>query len=293
LERGLLLEAQGKFADAVQAYRAAHAKDPSDTALNLRLGAAQVEAGLLEDAELTLQTVMRETPNSAEAEYFIGRLALARGRGPDALTHFDRALSLDGTQAIYHLYAARAALDMGNLGRTVDEAEAALSRDASMGDAYWVRGIVRMRSGAVRDALKDAKRALDLNPMRIDAYALMAECYDELRQLGEATQSYRIALSKDPQRGEWWYKFGRLSMDRGARADANEALEHARRIGDKMDPLPYWLSDVYRLSGELARASGDRKQAVVFFRRFLAIAPDGSLDRDDVRKLLMSWEVEL
>jgi hypothetical protein len=49
---------------------------------------------------------------------------------------------------------------------------------------------------------------------------------------------------------------------------------------------------VYRLSGELARSSGDRKQAVVFFRRFLAIAPDGSLDRDDVRKLLMSWEVE-
>ena len=49
------------------------------------------------------------------------------------------------------------------------------------------------------------------------ALALMAECYDELRQLGEATQSYRIALSKDPKRGEWWYKFGRMSMDRGAR----------------------------------------------------------------------------
>jgi tetratricopeptide (TPR) repeat protein len=293
LERGLILEAQGKYAEAVVAYRAAHAKDPADTALNMRLGAAQVEAGQLDDAELTLQSVMRETPNSAEAEYFSGRLALARGRGPDALTHIDRALSLDGTQAIYHLYAARAALDMGNLGRTIDEAEATLARDPSIGDAYWVRGIVRMRSGAVRDALKDAKRALDLNPMRIDAYALMAECYDELRQLGEATQSYRVALTKDPQRGDWWYKLGRLSMDRGARADAHEALEHARQLGDKIDPMPYWLPDAYRLSGELARTMGDRKQAIAFFRRFLAIAPDGALDRDDVRKLLMSWEVEL
>jgi cellulose synthase operon protein C len=293
LERGLLLEAQGKFDEAVKAYRAAHLKDPGDTALNLRLGAAQVEAGQLDDAEMTLQSVMREMPNSAEAEYFSGRLALARGRGPDALTHFDRALSLDGTQALYHLYAARAALDMGNLGRTLDEAEATLSRDASVGDAFWVRGIVRLRSGAVRDALKDAKRALDLNPLRHDAYALMAECYDELRQLGPAAQSFRIALTKDPQRGEWWYKFGRLSMDRGAKADANEALEQARRIGDKMDPMPYWLPDAYRLSGEQARASGDRKQAVALFRRYLAIAPDGALDREDVRKLLMSWEVEL
>jgi tetratricopeptide (TPR) repeat protein len=293
LERGLLLEAQGKWDEAASAYRAAHTKDPSDSALNLRLGAAQVEAGHLEDAELTLQTVMRETPNSAEAEYFSGRLALARGRGPDALTHFDRALSLDGTQAVYHLYAARAALDMGNLGRTLDEAEATLNRDPGMGDAYWVRGIVRMRSGAVKDALKDAKRALDLNPLRSDAYALMAECYDELRQLGDAAQSYRVALSKDPQRGEWWYKFGRLSMDRGARADASEALEHARQIGDKTDPPPYWLADAYRLSGEVARNMGDRKQAVTLFRRYLAVAPDGALDRDDVRKLLMSWEVEL
>jgi Tfp pilus assembly protein PilF len=150
-----------------------------------------------------------------------------------------------------------------------------------------------MRSGAVRDALKDAKRALDLNPLRIDAYALMAECYDELRQLADATQSYRIALSKDPQRGDWWYKLGRLSMDRGARAEANEALEHARRLGDKIDPMPYWVPDAYRLSGELARTMGDRKQAVAHFRRFLAIASDGALDRDDVRKLLMSWEVEL
>jgi predicted TPR repeat methyltransferase len=82
-------------------------------------------------------------------------------------------------------------------------------------------------------------------------------------------------------------------MDRGQRGDANEALQQARQLGDKIDPPPYWLSDVYRLSGELARTSGDRKQAVVFFRRYLAIAPDGSLDRDDVRKLLMSWEVEL
>ncbi|HEY2733404.1 MAG TPA: tetratricopeptide repeat protein, partial [Polyangiales bacterium] len=213
LERGQLLEAQGNYTTAVDNYRAAHQKDPSDTALTLRLGAAQVEANLLDDADQTLQTVMHETPNSSEAEYFLGRLALARGRGPDALTHFDRALSLDGTQAPYHLFAARAALEMGNLGRTIDEAEAALGRDPTLGDAYWVRGIVRMRSGAVKDALKDARHALELAPGRYDAYALMAECFDELRQLPQAAEAYQTALTKDPQRGEWWYKLGRLYLD--------------------------------------------------------------------------------
>jgi tetratricopeptide (TPR) repeat protein len=247
----------------------------------------------LEEADMTLQTVMKEMPNSAEAEYFIGRLALARGRGPDALTHFDRALSLDGAQAVYHLYAARAALDMANLGRTLEEAEAALTRDGSLGDAYWVRGIVRMRSGAVRDALKDAKKALELNPSRHDAYALMAECFDELRQLPQAAEAFHTALQKDPKRGEWWYKLGRLSLDMGARGEASEALDKAMSLGDKTDPRPWWLPDAYRLAGEMARASGNRKQAVTFFRRYLDIAPDGALDRDDVRKLLRSWDVDL
>jgi tetratricopeptide (TPR) repeat protein len=293
LERGELLEAEGKFDEAVATYKAARDKDPSDASIALRLGAAQVEAGKLDDADLTLQGVMRQMPNSAEAEYFTGRLALARGRGPDALTHFDRALSLDNSQALYHLYAARAALEMSNLGRTLEEAEGALERDGSLGDAYWIRGVVRMRSGAVKDALKDAKRALELNPSRYDAYALMAECYDELRQLPDAVNAYHMALEKDPQRGEWEYKLGRLSLDMGARGEAEIALNKAIALGDKMDPMPYWLPDAYRLTGELARSQNNRKLAVTLFKRYLKIAPDGALDRDDVRKLLKSWDVDL
>ena len=293
LERGQLLEAQGMYEKAVEAYRAARDKDPSDTSLTLRLGAAQVEAGLLDDADQTLQTVIHETPNSAEAEYFSGRLALARGRGPDALTHFDRALSLDGAQAIYHLYAARAALEMANLGRTLEEAEAALARDAGLGDAFWIRGIVRMRSGAVKDALKDAKRALELSPARFDAYALMAECHDELRELPEAAAAYNTALAKDPLRAEWWYKLGRLYFDMGARPQGNEALGKALSLGDKKEPMPYWLPDAYRLAGEAARTSNNRKLAVTMFKRYLARAPDGAIDRADVRKLLKSWDVDL
>jgi tetratricopeptide (TPR) repeat protein len=223
----------------------------------------------------------------------MGRLALARGRGPDALTHFDRALSLDGAQAPYHLFAARAALEMGNLGRTLDEAEAALSRDPTLGDGYWVRGIVRMRSGAVKDALKDAKRALELSPGRFDAYALMAECYDELRQLPQAAESYLTALGKDPERGEWWYKLGRLYLDMGSRAQGNDALNKAMALGDKRDLMPYWLPDAYRLAGEIARGSNNRRLAVTLFKRYLKIAPDGALDRDDVRKLLKRWDVDL
>jgi hypothetical protein len=33
--------------------------------------------------------------------------------------------------------------------------------------------------------------------------------------------------------------------------------------------------------------------AVTLFKRYLKIAPDGALDRDEVAKLLKSWDVDL
>jgi tetratricopeptide (TPR) repeat protein len=293
LERGQLLEAQGLYDKAVENYRAALARDTKDTSLMLRLGAAQVESGQLDAADQTLDKVIHDTPNSADAEYYIGRVAFARGRGPDALTHFDRSLALDGTQPAYHLYAARAALEMNNLGRTVDEAEATLDRDPKSGDAFWVRGVVRLRSGAVKDALKDGARALELNPKRIEAQALMAECYDELRQLPQAVAAYQLALAADGTRGEWWYKLGRVYIDQGTRGQGAEALEKAIKLGDPIDPPPYWLADSYRLLGDLARASNNRKAAVTAYKRYLQLSPPGALDRADVTKVLRGWNVEL
>jgi tetratricopeptide (TPR) repeat protein len=293
LERGQLLEAQGAYDKAVEIYQVALEKDAKDTSLMLRLGAAQVESGQLDAADQTLDKVVHDTPNSADAEYYIGRLAFARGRGPDALTHFDRALGLDSTQATYHLYAARAALEMNNLGRTLDEAEATLDRDPKSGDAFWVRGAVRLRSGAVKDALKDAARALELNPKRVEAQALMAECYDELRQLPQAIATYQLALAADPSRGEWWYKLARVYLDQGTRAAGSEALEKAIKAGESVDPPPYWLGDSYRLVGDLARSANNRKAAVTAYKRFLQVSAPGALDRADVTKLLRDWNVEL
>ena len=77
-------------------YRAALEKDANNMSLVLRLGAAQVLANQLDEAEQTLAKVIREIPNSAEAEYFIGRISFARGRTADALALVQRAIAHAG-----------------------------------------------------------------------------------------------------------------------------------------------------------------------------------------------------
>jgi tetratricopeptide (TPR) repeat protein len=292
-QSGLLFEAKGDFKKAVEAYRSALEKDPGDNALLLRLGAAQVSSGDYDNAEQTLAKVVREMPNSAEAEYFIGRIAFARGRTPDALTHFDRAVGLEGTRGEFHLYVARASLEMGNLGRTLEEIQAAMNYDPNLGDAYWVRAVVRLRMGAVKDALNDLNKALKLNPGRTEAYAVRGDCYEQLRQLPEAIAAYRTALGRDPARGEWWYRLAMLGADSGNRGEADASVKRAIEIGDKTDPMPYWLPDAYRLAGENAEARSDRTGSIRLYKRYVEIAATAAIDRREIEKKLKGWGVEL
>jgi tetratricopeptide (TPR) repeat protein len=292
-QSGLLFEARGDFKKAAEAYGTALEKDKGDSSLLLRLGAAQVSAGDFDTAEQTLAKVIRELPNSAETEYFIGRIAFARGRTPDALTHFDRAVSLDGLKGEYHLYVGRASLEMGNLGRTLEEIQAAINFDPSLGDAYWVRAMVRLRMGAVKDSLKDLSKTLALNPARTEAYAVQGDCYEQLRQMPEAIHAYRTAIEKNPARGEWHYRLAMLEADTGNRAEADAAVKKSLELGDKMDPMPYWLPDAYRLAGENAEMRDDRTTAIRDYKRYITIASLAAIDHVQILKKLKAWGVQL
>jgi len=293
VERGRLFEAKGDYLKAIESYRSALKRDPQNTDLMLRVGAAQVEANNLDAATETLNKVVAVIPNSAEAEHLIGRIAFARGRTPDALVHFDRAVSLNGTCAEYHLYAGRAALEMSNLGRTRDEAQAAIDRDPSVGDAYRLRGIVRLKTGASQDALKDLERALLLSPNRFETYAAMGDCYEEMRRLKDAVSSYKKVLEFDPDNGYYWYRLGGLELDSSNSTAARQALKRATTIGDAMPEMPKWLPDAHLLMGNTLRLAGKRESAIAHYKRYLAIASPSAIDRQEVEKNLRRWGIEM
>jgi tetratricopeptide (TPR) repeat protein len=170
---------------------------------------------------------------------------------------------------------------------------AALRFDAGLGDAYWVRAMVKLRMGAVKDALTDLAKALKLNPARIEAYATMGDCYEQLRRMDDAIKSYRTALERDPKHGVWWYRVAMLHADMGERSQAEPAVKRAIELGDEADPVPYWLPDAYRVAGEITDGRGDKGSAIRFYKRYLDIAPATAIDRRQIEKRLGEWGVQL
>ena len=222
-------------------------------------------------------------PNSAEAEYFIGRIAFARGRTPDALTHFDRARRRsDGTRArVPPVRCARVARRWAISGVRWKSRGRDQSRP-DLGDSYWVRAIVRLRMGAVKDALLDLTRRLCLT-RATEAYAVQGDCYEQLRKLPEAIAAYRTALDGDPARGEWWYRLGRCcSADFGNRGDAD--AESSARSSRRQDrSVAVLAAGAYRLAGENAEASTTRG-AIRLYKRYVEIAPTAAIDRSEIEK---------
>ncbi len=292
LERGLLFEATGQAERAVEFYQRALTESPDDPDLMLRLGAAQVAAGEMEDAEATLAQVQRALPASGEAEHFVGRIDFARGNFPQAVSHFERAIQLDQNRPEFYLYAAWGALETGNLGRALERVEDTLERDATMGDAYWIRGTVELRTGAARDALADFQRTRELRPTRIEAVAGMGDCYDQLRQVPQAITAYTEAVAASPNRGEWWFRLGRLQLDGSRTGDAIRSLSRSTELGEAEAHRPAWLPDAHRILGDAMKLANERTGAIEHYRRYLELAPASAIDRDSVRDSLADLGVE-
>jgi cellulose synthase operon protein C len=290
LERGQLLESRGDYASAAAAYKQALEARPHDTDLKLRLGAALVTAGRLEEAEAILPEVLKERPTSAEAEHFVGRVLLAKKETAQAVQHFERSIAFDALRAEYHLYLAWAYLDQNNLGAALTTVNKALERDPNLADARWILGRIQLRTGAVKDAVQSFQQTLKLKPGRIEAYANMGDAYDQLRDLPAAIRAYQDAVRHAPENADWWYRLGALHLDRGSRDEARVALAEAVLRGDRLIEKPTWLADAHRLYAEVLREGGRTSEAIEHYRVFLETAPNGHPDRPEVERIVTSGQ---
>jgi predicted Zn finger-like uncharacterized protein len=290
LERGQLLESRGDYSAAANAYRTALEARPHDTDLKLRLGAALVTAGRLEEAEAILPEVLKERPTSAEAEHFVGRLLFAKKETAQAVQHFERSIAFDALHAEYHLYLAWAYLDQANLGAALASINKALERDPNLGDARWILGRIQLRTGAVKDAVQNFQLALKLKPGRVEALANMGDAYDQLRDLNAAIRSYQEAVRQVPENGDWWYRLGTLHLDKGSRDEARVTLAEAVLRGDRLIERPNWLADAHRLYADVLREGGRTAEALDHYRTFLNFAQPGHPDRAEIERVVLSGQ---
>lgn len=134
---GLVHEARGDLAAAVECYDAALVRDPRHRPSRLNRGLALTRLGRLEDAYANNRAAADAYPLLADSHYNLAEVALALRRYPAALEHCARSLALDS----HHLGTLfDKTLALAALGRFTDSAQAwaaARAVDARAVDAQW------------------------------------------------------------------------------------------------------------------------------------------------------------
>ncbi|MFO0679556.1 MAG: tetratricopeptide repeat protein [Polyangiaceae bacterium] len=289
LERGLLYEESGDVKKALEQFQSALAKAPNDADLQLRVGSAYVAINRPDEALPVLKKVLEARPGSAEAHHFIGRAMMITPGTPETqvMRYLRRAVELDPNRAEFHLYVGWAANEANpqQLGVAKAEIEKAIALDKLLGDAYWQYGSVLRKEGAVEDALKNLRRALELKPTRYDIHATLAETFEDKNDRATAASEWQKAIAGDDTRPFWRFRYGRILFDRNAMA---EAAGHLTFAADKVTdaPRPAWAVSADFMAGEALRKTGKKAEAVKYFKRFLEFAQANSPDRKDAQRAL-------
>lgn len=291
LERGRIFELKGLSSDAYALYLRAVEENPRDPYLLLRLGGAQVSGGRLDEAEQTLEKVAELLPTSADLEHFRGRIDFERGRFANASAHFERAVLLDPLRVDSIMYSAWTFLEMGSIDRSQERWKQGLEREPNHPDLLFIRGLFRLRGGAVRDAIEDFSKAETEKCVLPDLKAAQGIAYDQTQQTERAIAAFKKAIELSP-RAEWYFRLGKLLLDNGRAQEAKDILIRATVLATELENKPNWLAKAHRYAGEIAERLRSKDEAIVHYKRYLELAPESDIDRRDVTDALRRLGIE-
>jgi len=262
-----------------------------DPTVAAEYGRALLEAGQTREAEDVLAKVLADRPGFAPGHYYMGRVHAAKGEVKAAIDALVRAVQLDPKDTRYRLELARILKQRGS-EEDIREAQNQLSkvieayqraevpaeeRDA---DAYVLRGEILFQQQKFGLAMKDFEAALALQPARMDILIGYGRSLFELARYDEAAPYFRQVLARDPKQPEANFFLGQILLRAG---DVEGAKTHLERVAQRS---PERFPEALRLVGLIYRDQNLKPLARKAFQSYLAHAPKGTAEFEEVRRLL-------
>ena len=209
----------GQETDAVGCYSACIALRPDFHGAYANRGRVRLRRGQYAEAEADLTRAIELRPN--QGEYYVdrGQARDALGREQDALDDLDRAEELGSTAAMLYYQRMQVHRRLGHDMSARRDLDHLLRLTPTDEKGFVARGLARAADGAMKAALDDFTRAVELNPNSVPALQ------DQAAVLAEQLGRNRKALAPLDRLLELYPAFAR----RGAPGRGAGAAGDARR----------------------------------------------------------------
>lgn len=137
-----------------------------------------------------------------------------QGRPAEAL---DRLDAVDQEDRDAHFYTLRAGLllNVGRVGRAVEDIQRALNLDAANGEALALKAVIAVVRNRKEEALAAAQKAIQNNPRSAAAHIALSYAHQADFALSEALQAAQSAVSHAPNNGTAWARLAELQLSTG------------------------------------------------------------------------------
>ncbi len=220
------------------------------------------QAGQLDEAERLYQDVLAVWPDQPDAWHGLGVIFHQRGQDLVAIESIERAIRLQGTQAIYHFNLGHAFQALGRHPEAMACYRRSLHLNPVHDRAYVSLGLELYRQGVLAEARDCFLNAVALNPECAESENLLGNAWNDLGNPQEALGCYQRALELKPDflaarlnAGNVWQDLGNLDA---AVACYGRVLEQDPNFAEAHNNL----GNVWKSQGKLDQALGGYRCAL-------------------------------
>ncbi len=155
----------------------------------------------------------------------------------------------------------------------------AVEEDSSF--AHNNLGLVLAQRGALQEAIKEFRRAVEIDPFFVEAYTNLGNFLAQRGSRDEATVQLRRALEIDPGFVKARNTLANILVDKG---DLDQAIAHLRKA---LETNPQFAMTHYNLGRALAK-HGDMDEAMTQYRQAIQIDPGDAESHNNLGLLLLN-----
>jgi len=238
---------------------------------------AYVLAGQHDKALRQAALVLEAEPMQAAPRALMAEARLGQGKLDDALVEIQQAIGRE-QRTEYYVILGNVQAARNQPADAVEAYAEALKRDPERNDIRYRRAVILVRTGAVKEGLRDLRRVVKVNPNLAEAYLHIGTALAGAGNESQALEAYRTAVVKNPKLAEAHYQIGVIAHDTRKMALAISSLKAAIANAGASD---IWRADAHYLLGSAALSAGQNRLAIESFRTYLKTAPPSAASRKD------------
>ena len=210
--------------------------------------------GLLQQAELIYQKILRAHPQNADAYYLISMIAHQIGKYDVAIELINKALEADNK----HLVFLQSEIELCHYPFKINVGFTNIQNNFA--DDL-------KEQGQLEYAIYAYYKSIEMNPDNINAYNNLGNTLRDQGKLEQAALAYKKALEMNPQDDDIHSNLGNILQEQGELNEAINIYHRALTINPKN-------SQVYSNLGVTLKKQGKFNEAVTIYQKSLEIQPD-------------------